>query len=130
MPPFRTRRKDLEPVQQYVEPGFSVIMNGEIGRYEGIRFTEQTHVAKGGAVDSTSFTFRVADAWNNAKSDWVFFLGEDTVAEAIAIPEEIRGRIPSDFGRSRGVAWYYLGGFGIVHTAALNARIVKWERAA
>ena len=30
---------------------------------------------------------------------------EDTVAEAIAIPEEMRGKIPTDFGRSKGVAW-------------------------
>ena len=29
----------------------------------------------------------------------------DTVAEAIAVPEEIRGKIPSDYGRSKGVAW-------------------------
>jgi len=128
---FRALRKDLEPVHQYVETGFGFIMNGEIGRYEGIRFTEQTHVAKGGAVDSATYTFRVADAWNNAKSDWVFFLGEDTVAEALAIPEEIRGKIPTDFGRSRGVAWYYLGGFGIIHLAdATQARICKWESAA
>jgi len=128
---FRALRKDLEPVHQYVETGFSFIMNGEIGRYEGIRFTEQTHVAKGGAVDSATYTFRVADAWDNGKSDWVFFLGEDTVAEALAIPEEIRGKIPTDFGRSRGVAWYYLGGFGIIHLAdAVQARICKWESAA
>jgi hypothetical protein len=32
-----------------------------------------------------------------------------------------------DFGRSRGLAWYYLGGFGIVHNDPLNARIVMWD---
>lgn len=36
----------------------------------------------------------------------------------------------SDYGRSKGVAWYYLGGFGIVHTLATNCRIVKWDSAA
>lgn len=127
---FRQLRNDLESVHQYVDQGFGFIMNGEIGRYESVRFIEQTHVAKGGAVDSTTFTFRVADAWNNAKSSWAFFCGEDTVAEALAIPEEIRGKIPTDYGRSRGVAWYYLGGFGIVHTTAAQARIVKWDSAA
>ncbi len=124
---YRGMRKDLETVHQYVETGFSFIMNGEIGRYEGVRFTEQSHVAKGGAIDSTTFTFRVADAWNNAKSSWIFFLGEDTVAEALAIPEEIRGKIPTDYGRSRGVAWYYLGGFGLIHTAGAQSRVVKWD---
>lgn len=57
---------------------------------------------------------------------------EDTVAEAIAIPEEMRGKIPEDFGRSKGIAWYYLGGFGIVHTTTnpTQGRIVKWDSAA
>jgi len=49
------------------------------------------------------------------------------VAEAIAVPEEMRGKIPTDYGRSKGIAWYYLGGFGIVHTSAINTRIVKWD---
>jgi len=130
---FRTVKNNLEDIHKYVETGFTKIMNGEIGRYEGVRFVEQTNIAKGGAVDSATWTFRVSDAWNNGLSDWAFFLGEDTVAEALVIPEEIRGKIPGDYGRSRGVAWYYLGGFGIVHGPdgdADQARIVKWESAA
>lgn len=130
---FRNMKNNLESIHQYVETGFRHIANGEIGRYEGVRFCEQTHVAKGGALDSTTYNFRTPDAWNNGASDWVFFFGEDTVAEAVAIPEEIRGKIPTDYGRSRGVAWYYLGGFGLVHGAtsadAANARIVKWDSA-
>lgn len=133
---FRTFKNDLEAISQYVETGFRHIMNGEIGRYESVRFIEQTHVKKGGAEDSTTYDPRTtADAWDNGLSDWVFFCGEDTVAEAICIPEEIRGKIPGDYGRSRGVAWYYLGGFGIVHgkrgdSDDANARIIKWDSAA
>lgn len=132
---FRTFKNDLEAISIYVETGFRHVMNGEIGRYESVRFIEQTHVAKGGAVDSVTWNFRTPDAWNNGASDWAFFLGEDTVAEAVAIPEEIRGKIPTDFGRSRGIAWYYLGGFGIVHAGDAtngyeNCRIMKWESAA
>jgi hypothetical protein len=52
------------------------------------------------------------------------------VAEGVAVPEEMRGKIPTDYGRSKGIAWYYLGGFGIVHTLAQNVRIVKWDSAA
>lgn len=131
---FRAFKNDLEALAQYTETGFAHIMNGEIGRYESTRFVEQTHVAKGGAVDSTTWTFRNPDAWDNGLSDWAFFCGEDTVAEAICIPEEIRGKIPTDFGRSRGIAWYYLGGFGIVHPGSsadsyVNNRIMKWESA-
>lgn len=131
---FRQMKNDLESIHQYVETGFRHIANGEIGRYEGMRFCEQTHVAKGGALDSTTYNFRTADGWNNSKSDWIYFFGEDTVTEAVVIPEEIRGKIPTDYGRSRGVAWYYMGGFGIVHGAVAadvgNARIVKWDSAA
>jgi hypothetical protein len=130
---FRPMKNSLETIHQYVETGFTKIMNGEIGRYEGTRFCEQTNVAKGGAVDSLTWNFRTPDPWNGGLSDWIFFLGEDTVAEALAIPEEIRGKIPGDYGRSKGVAWYYLGGFGIVHGSsgvASQARIVKWESAA
>ena len=43
--------------------------------------------------------------WDNAKSDVAHFFGEDTVAEAIVCPEEVRGKIPGDYGRSRGIAW-------------------------
>ncbi len=81
---LRTFKDNLEDLSFYVETGFSHIMNGEIGRYEGTRFVEQTNIAKGSGS--------TADAnWTNAKSDWAFFMGEDTVAEGIAIMEEIRG---------------------------------------
>jgi len=126
---YRTLKNDLEGVHQYTTEGFQLIMNGEIGRYENCRFVEQTNIAKGGAADSTTWTASTADAWDNAKSDWAFFLGADTVAEAIAVPEEMRGKIPTDYGRSKGVAWYYLGGFGLIHTAQAQSRIIKWDSA-
>lgn len=113
---FRPFKNELEAVHQYVDQGFQMILNGEIGRYESTRFVEQTNIAKAG--------------FTNAKSNWAFFFGNDTVAEGVAIPEEMRGKIPTDYGRSRGIAWYYLGGFGIVHTQAAQSRIVKWDSAA
>jgi N4-gp56 family major capsid protein len=121
---LRGFKNNLETIHQYSDTGFKLIMNGEIGRYENVRYVEQTNIAKGTGTDGTTQT-----AWSQGKSDWIFFFGNDTVAEAIACPEEMRGKIPSDYGRSKGVAWYYLGGFGIVHTLAANARIVKWDSA-
>jgi len=120
---YRTLKNDLESIKQYIDQGFQMIMNGEVGRYEGVRFIEQTHVAKAGIGTASS-------AWTNGLSDWAVFFGEDTVAEAIAVPEEIRGKIPGDFGRDRGIAWYYLGGFGLVHTDAAQTRVVIWDSAA
>lgn len=129
---FRTVKNDLEAIHIYTETGLGRIMRGEIGRYESFRLIEQNSVPKGGAVDSTTFdpVQGVADAWNNAKSSWAYFFGEDTVTEAVCIPEEIRAKLAGDYGRSKGIAWYYLGGFGLVHSDATNARIVKWESAA
>ena len=113
---LRNFKNDLESMKVYVQEGFQMIMNGEIGRYESTRFIEQTNIAKATFV--------------NGKSNWAYFFGADTVAEGIAIPEEMRGMIPQDYGRSRGIAWYYLGGFGLVHTAAAQARVLKWDSAA
>jgi len=112
---FRDLKNDLQSVFQYTVTGFQRIVNGEVGRYENCRFVEQTNIAKA--------------TWANGKSNWAFIFGDDTVAEAIAVPEEIRGKIPTDYGRSQGVAWYYLGGFGIVHTVASQSRILKWDSA-
>jgi N4-gp56 family major capsid protein len=134
---YRTFKNDLESIHQYTDAGFQMIMNGEIGRYENVRYVEQTNIPKGGAANSTTWNAftNTADAWDNGQSDWIFFFGEDTVAEAIAVPEEMRGKIPTDYGRSKGVAWCYIGGFGLVHpldsaTNSRNARIVKWDSAA
>lgn len=128
---LRKLKNDIESIRQYTDEGFKMIMNGEVGRYENIRYTEQTNIPTGGAADSTTFNpyTDTGDAWNNGLSDWIFFFGKDTVAEAIAVPEEMRGKIPGDYGRDQGVAWYYLGGFGIVHTTASQARIIKWDSA-
>lgn len=119
---LRPVKDDLESVFQYVDEGYKRIVNGEHGRYEGIRFVTQTHIA--------------SEGWTNGKSDAAYFFGADTVTEAIAIPEELRGKIPDDYGRSRGIAWYYLGAFVITHADTTDAeskkqaRIVKWDSAA
>jgi hypothetical protein len=114
---WRGLKDDLESVHSYVSEGFRMVLNGEVGRsYEGIRFFEQTTVA--------------SQAWTNAKSDEAYFFGSDTVIEAIVTPPEIRGKIPGDYGRDMGVAWYALEGFAIVHTVAAQSRIVKWASAA
>lgn len=126
---WRQLKNDLESVYQYRDSGLQMIINGEIGKYEGIRFVEQTDIPKG-RYNSGNYITGSFTTWSTALSDWAFFFGQDTVAEAIVIPEEIRGKIPGDFGRSRGIAWYYEGGFALTQTQAAQARIVKWDSAA
>lgn len=124
---YRTVKNSLETLHQYTAAGIQLIFNAEIGRYENVRFTEQTNCSKGITSTGSSGT-----AWSTAKSDWCFFFGEDTVVEGIAIPEEIRAKIPTDYGRSKGVAYYSINGFGLVHnqTDATESRIVMWDSAA
>jgi hypothetical protein len=96
-------------------------MAGEIGRYEGIRFVTQTNIPDQGWV---------------GPSDDAFFFGADTVTEACAIPEEVRGKIPDDYGRGKGIAWYAILGFAITHNDSTSAetraqaRIFKWDEGA
>lgn len=129
---FRPLMNELESIKQYTSEGLADIYSGERGRYEGCRFIEQTFLPKGGANDSTTFDpySGVSDAWNNGKSSWAFFMGGDTCQEAIVIPEEIRAKIPGDYGRSYGMAWYFLGGFGLTHTHPHDARVLMWDSAA
>ena len=121
---IRTLKNTLETLHQYTESGIKLIFNGEIGRYENVRYTEQTNISKGITSSGSSGT-----AWSQSKSDWIFFMGEDTVMEGVVTPEEIRAKIPTDYGRSKGVAYYYIGGFGLVHTNATQARVVMWDSA-
>ena len=121
---WRPVKNDLEAVYQYRDQGFQMIYQGEIGKYEGTRLIEQMNINHG------RYSNGVFTAWSVGTSDWAFFFGEDTVAEGLVIPEEMRGAIPSDYGRSKGVAWYYLGGFALTQTQAKQARIVMWDSAA
>lgn len=129
---LRKIKDQLESIHQYTETGLEMIMNGEIGRYADGRIVEQTVVPAGGAADSTTFDpfTDTADAWNaTAAPDWAFFLGEDTVCEAVHTEEEIRAKSADDYGRSKGIAWYALLGFGITHTNVAQARILKFDSA-
>lgn len=74
------------------------LYRGEVGTYYGCRFIEETNFLSN------------ADGSNGLYGEAVFF-GADAVREGIAIPEEIRIAIPSDYGRDQGIAWYGLLGF-------------------
>lgn len=133
---LRAMKNSLETLNQYTESGMARIMNGEVGRsYENCRIVEQTTIPAGGAANSTTFDpfTDTADAWDTATpagaGDWMFIFGEDTVCEAIETPEEIRAKMPDDYGRSKGIAWYFLGGYGITHTDVTQARILKFDSA-
>ena len=76
-----------------------VLLRGEVGRFYGCRFVETNAT---GTLSNTKGSNNIGEA--------VFF-GADPVIEGMAIPEEIRAKNPEDYGRDKGVAWYFLGGW-------------------
>lgn len=84
---------------------------GEIGTYQKTRFVEENNVL-GQTLGTTSY-----------RAEFVLF-GDDPVAEGLALPAEVRAKIPDDYGRSKGLAWYGLLGFIIVWDTA-TARQAK-----
>jgi len=84
---------------------------GEVGRYYGCRFVEETNFLSN--TDGSSGLYGEAA-----------FFGADAVREGVAIPEEIRVGIPTDFGRDQAIAWYALLGFQQVwsYSGVLNGQ--------
>ena len=89
---------DWEEVMKYADP--ERLLTGEVGRFYGVRFIE------------TNYTTALAhDVGASTGVGEAVFFGADPVIEAVAVPEEIRAKIPEDYGRSKGIAWYGLMGF-------------------
>lgn len=74
---------------------------GEVGRIYNCRCVRETNYLVN-TLGSSSGT--------NALGEGVVF-GSETVMEGIAVPEELRQKIPTDFGRSKGLAWYSIEGW-------------------
>lgn len=123
---LRGVRDALETINQYTEIGIKKVWSGEIGRYHGCRFVEDTFGSRF-TYNSTART-ATAKAWPAASLSLdAYFFGEGTVREAVAEPEHIRVKIPTDYGRSKGIGWYFLGGWKIDREDEPNARIIKWD---
>jgi N4-gp56 family major capsid protein len=100
--------------QKYTDP--SKKFNGEVGRVENIRFVETNNTS---AMSATLGTGSVL-------GEGVFF-GEDPVVMAVAEDPELRAKIPEDYGRSNGVAWYGIYSMGQIwsdSSTAGEARVV------
>lgn len=76
------------------------LMTGEVGRIYGVRVVESNHTA---ALDERAGS-------DNLLGEALIF-GTDPIVEGIVIPEEVRAKIPGDYGRDKGIGWYFLGGW-------------------
>lgn len=92
------RDADWEEWHKYTNPAAK--FNGEVGRIESIRFIETNHSV-------------LAELASTTLGEGVVF-GADAVVMAEAMAPELRAAIPSDFGRSKAVAWYGIVGFDVV----------------
>lgn len=88
-------------VSKYTDTYAKNIFNGEVGQYYMTRFVRETGYLSNIVGSSTSHGQAV-------------FFGADSVYEAVAQPEQVRTKIPQDYGRDQGLAWYALLGFKIV----------------
>jgi len=86
---------------QYTDP--QAKWNGEVGRIEGVRFMETNHAN--------------ALAKRALIGEGVVF-GDEGVALVEAMTPELRAAIPSDFGRSKAIAWYGILAMGTIWDTA------------
>lgn len=84
------------------------VFAGEVGEFYKTRFVEETGFLSNAIGTGSAFGQAV-------------FFGADQVYEAMAVPEEIRVKIPLDFGRDMGLAWYALLGFKTVWNFAVDS---------
>jgi len=117
----------LESINQYTDSGVNKVWNGEIGRYYGVRFVEDTFASLY-TYNSTARTTS-AKTWPGTLSLDAYFFGQGTVREAVVEPEHVRMKVETDYGRSKGIGWYFIGGWKIDREDATNARIIKWDSA-
>ncbi len=93
--------------KKYTDP--SAKYNSEVGRLENIRFVE---------INDTSELSNAKGV--NSVGEAVFF-GMDVATMGVAMDPELRAKIPTDYGRSQGVAWYGIYGFAQVWSDSANA---------
>lgn len=110
-------RINMVSVNQYTETGYKKILNGEIGRFGGVRFVEQTNIAKVTPVGTGG-------------GSWAVFTGSEAIIEALSVPEETVIKEVTDYGRSLGLGWYMIAGWklawGDAAADAANARCAFW----
>jgi N4-gp56 family major capsid protein len=92
---------DWEEAIKYADP--ERFLTGEVGRFYSTRFIETNNT---NALSNGVGT--------NSVLGEAIFMGADSIVEGVAIPEEVRVKIPVKYGRDKGIAWYALLGFKLV----------------
>ena len=103
---------------KYVTPGVNNIYRGEIGMIEGVRFVETTNttvVGTDGVIKADSKPTGNTDAApGSVDVHQAYFIGENAVGWAEALPVQMRDNGTIDYGRTRQLAWYSILGGGAI----------------
>lgn len=119
-------------INQYTQVGYEKILNGEQGMIHGVRIVRDNNATRltydldnpgTAATAKTNFD-------TNGLSGEGYMFGRDTVMEGVAVPEQVRAKEVTDYGRSKGLAWYFLGGWALIWDDEPNAKIIKFDSAA
>ena len=87
-------------------------LNGEVGRIAKCRLVEDNHkIAKVGGSSSGA----------GLLLDTGFLVGADAVVNEYALPPEVRAQ-DKDFGRSIGVAWYFIAAWKKIYSQTLHSK--------
>jgi N4-gp56 family major capsid protein len=105
---------DVEDILQYTKYPAS----GEFGRYYDTRFVKTNH-----ALSNTE------GKNSNIGEAYFFGAGGGPVLEGVAVSPEVIPKEVTDYGRSRGLAWYAIMGYKIFWSADPDNNIVKWGSA-
>jgi N4-gp56 family major capsid protein len=88
---------EFQDVSRYATP--EKLFESEVGKYASIRFVEENNVTVSPAGTS------------NVGFAQAYYFGSDNVLEAVALAPHLRYKIPQGWGRDRGEAHFYIGGF-------------------
>ena len=95
------------PPHTYAENANSLIWNGEIGVYEGVRWIETTRVPQRAAGDGTIYS--------------TLIMGKDALVEGVAHEfSTVITPTTDKFGRLFGVGWFGMAGWGIYNDESIQ----------
>lgn len=109
----RTLRDDDAWVNSSNYAGAQQVFNGEIGKFEDVRFVETTQ-CKTAVGDGSTVTGRSGAGvfiTNGVTEYHAYMIGYNCLAHAIALPVEMRDGGVIDYNRQHNLAWYSIEGF-------------------
>lgn len=99
---------DWEDAAKYGNP--DLLFSGELGKYYGARVIVETN-GLANVLGTSSF-----------KGEAIL-MGDDPIVEGVACPMELRAKLATDYGRDKGLAWYFLGNWGLTYDTSTAGEV-------